>query len=68
MAALRLGDINYLGVDIDWIAGLLEHHGTPAGQLGLYLKAYYQTARTHLDGRGQLILDWLGRTIRENGL
>jgi DNA-binding transcriptional MerR regulator len=68
MAALRLGDINYLGVDIDWIAGLLEHHGTPAGQLGLYLKAYYQAARTHLDGRGQLILDWLERTIRENGL
>jgi len=68
MAALRLGDINYLGVDIDWIAGLLENHGIPAGQLGRYLKAYHQAARTHLDERGQLILGWLQGTIRGNGL
>jgi DNA-binding transcriptional MerR regulator len=68
IAALKLGDIDYLGIDIDWIAGLLENHGIPAGQLGLYLTTYYQAARTHLDERGQLILDWLERTIRDNGL
>ncbi len=68
IAALKLGDIDYLGIDIDWIAGLLENHGIPAGQLGFYLTAYYQAARTYLDERGQLILDWLEQTIRENGL
>ena len=68
MAALRLGDIDYLGVDIDWIAGLLENHGIPAGQLGRYLQAYHQAVRTHLDERGQLILGWLEGTIRGNGL
>ncbi len=67
IAALKLGDIDYLGIDIDWIAGLLEHHGIPAGQLGLYLTAYYQAAKTHLDEEGQLILDWLEQTIRDNG-
>lgn len=67
IAALKLGDIDYLGIDIDWIAGLLENHDIPAEQLGLYLTTYHQAATTHLDERGGLILDWLERTISGNG-
>ena len=67
-AALRLGDIDCLGINIDWIAGLLENHDIPAEQLGLYLTTYHQAATTHLDERGGLILDWLERTISGNGL
>jgi hypothetical protein len=68
IAALKLGDIDYLGIDIDWIARLLESHNIPAGQLGLYLTTYYQAATTHLDEKGGPILDWLERTIGGNGL
>lgn len=67
IAALKLGDINYLRIDIDWVVELLEHHGVPAGELDLYLRAYYGAASTQLDDRGQLILDWLEATLQDNG-
>ena len=68
IAALRLGDIDYLGNDINWIAGLLEHHELPAGQLGLFLRTYHRVVSDHLDERGRPILDWFEHIIRPNSL
>ena len=68
IAALRLEDINYLGIEIDWIAGLLHNQEIPAGQLGLYLRTYCQAASAQLDEKGGLILGWFERTIRQSGL
>jgi DNA-binding transcriptional MerR regulator len=68
IAALKLGNLDYLGIDIDWIAQLLENRNIKAKELGLYLTTYHRAAATHLDERGGLILDWLKRTISSNGL
>jgi DNA-binding transcriptional MerR regulator len=68
IAALRLGDINYLGNEIDWIKGLLDNHAIPAEHLGRFAKAYHQAASAHLDERGRPILDWFKERIWENSL
>lgn len=57
-AALSLGDINLILPDMDWVAGLLRGRGLPTSQLGHYLAAYGAAAASHLDARGQPIVDW----------
>jgi DNA-binding transcriptional MerR regulator len=63
-AALRLGDVNFVGVDIEWVAGLLSNYRLPGTMLRRYLEVYYQAATTHLDQRSALIVDWLARVTR----
>jgi DNA-binding transcriptional MerR regulator/methylmalonyl-CoA mutase cobalamin-binding subunit len=66
-AALALGDMSYLGTDLEWIKGLLSNYDLPVAGLRGYLVAYLQAAREHLDERGEPIVTWLDRVIRENG-
>ncbi len=64
IAALTLGDMNYLDPDIDWIEGLLvNHYEIPAGSLDAYLEAYYDSLVRNLDQRGYLIIDWMARVL-----
>jgi hypothetical protein len=63
-AALRLGDVNFVGVDIEWVAGLLSNYRLPGTMLRRYLEVYYQAATTHLDQRSAMIIDWLARVTR----
>lgn len=58
-AALRLGDLNFLRTDITWIQGLLAERRLPEEALRMYLRAYYQAAVEHLDGRGAVIVGYL---------
>ena len=67
-AALALGDMCYLGTDIEWVAGLLGNYSLPVEGLRSYLIAYYEAARQHLDDRGEPVVTWLAQVIRENGL
>jgi DNA-binding transcriptional MerR regulator len=60
-AALTLGDMEFLEVDIDWIEGLLRNRRLPRELLVSYLNAYYQAARTHMDHRGTPVIDHLAR-------
>jgi hypothetical protein len=62
-AALELGDLNYLGADIEWIGGLLRQRGAPPGALTAFLRAYHQAAEAELDERGQPILDWFSSLL-----
>jgi methanogenic corrinoid protein MtbC1 len=66
MAALVLGDMEFIGVDIDWVAGLLSNHRLPVDLLRDYLKVYYQAVKTQMDDRGQPIISWLGRVSVES--
>jgi DNA-binding transcriptional MerR regulator len=66
MAALRLGEMDFLGVDIEWVEGLLGNHRLPSKLLYDYLDIYRQAAKTHLDERGAPIIDWLERVVRAN--
>jgi hypothetical protein len=63
MAALTLGDMDFLGVDIEWIEGLLGNHQLPSEMLYDYLNVYRQAANTHLDERGAPVVDWLTRVV-----
>jgi DNA-binding transcriptional MerR regulator len=63
MAALMLGDMNFLGSEMGWIERLLNNYGLPTDLLQGYLNAYYQAAKSHLDERGAPILDWLVQVV-----
>ncbi|UCC61973.1 MAG: MerR family transcriptional regulator [Anaerolineae bacterium] len=62
-AALALGDMAYLGCEIEWVEGLLFNYQLPTELLGHYLKAYHQALTTHLDERGKPIITWLGELL-----
>lgn len=66
IAALTLGDIDFLGADINWVEGLLTNHGLPADALPTFLDAYHQAAQTYLDERGAPIINWLARAAGES--
>lgn len=64
-AALILGDMAYLGQDLQWIGTLLANYGVNHGSLTAYLSAYLQAAREHLDERAAPILSWLEQVTAE---
>ncbi|MCL4300374.1 MAG: MerR family transcriptional regulator [Anaerolineae bacterium] len=66
IAALLLGNIDFLGADIIWIEGLFINHQMPTEQLRRYLNAYRQAVQTHLDERGKIIRDWLAQLLLED--
>jgi hypothetical protein len=49
VAALKLGDMKFLGSEITWIEGLMNNYGLDANYLPAYLDAYYKAAKQHLD-------------------
>jgi DNA-binding transcriptional MerR regulator len=59
MAALQLGDMAYLGTEIDWIYQLLANHDLSQEWLQQYLNAYYEAADKHLNDNGRPIVNWL---------
>ena len=60
VAALRLGDMSFVGTDLEWVEGLLIHHRAPDGDtLRRYLRTYRQAVADHLGGAGSPIVDWL---------
>jgi DNA-binding transcriptional MerR regulator len=60
IAALRLGDMTFVGSDLEWVEGLLIHHRAPdGGTLRHYLRAYRKAVADHLGGAGAPIVDWL---------
>jgi hypothetical protein len=58
-AALALGNIEFLGTDIEWVRGLLKNHRVPDEALIDYLGAYHQAAARQL-GEESPVIDWLG--------
>jgi hypothetical protein len=64
IAALTLGNMDYLNPDIDWIEGLLvNHHQMPAEALEGYLNTYYEATVRHLDQQGYAVIEWLSRLL-----
>jgi DNA-binding transcriptional MerR regulator/methylmalonyl-CoA mutase cobalamin-binding subunit len=62
-AALALGDMDYLGADIEWVTGLLRNHQLPSEAFFEYLDVYHQAVVEKLDDSGQPITDWLGKLV-----
>jgi DNA-binding transcriptional MerR regulator len=62
-AALALGDMDFLGTDIEWVASLLRNCRLPVEALYSYLHAYRQTIGEQLDERGEPIITWFGKLL-----
>lgn len=63
VAALTLGDIDFVDDSIDWLAELNSDDYVPVETLDDYLGVYCQAARKRLDERGAPIVAWLSRRI-----
>jgi DNA-binding transcriptional MerR regulator len=64
-AALALGDMDFLGTDVEWVTGLLRNHRLPVEALYGYLRAYHHVTIEELDERGEPIITWLGKLISQ---
>lgn len=58
LAALKLGDMDLVAAEIEWVGGLMGSRDLDQGLLQTYLVAYRQALVDTLDHRGQLIVDW----------
>jgi methanogenic corrinoid protein MtbC1 len=58
MAALKLGDMDLVEDEVQWIGGLMTRRSVDAGLLEIYLMSYKQSLIDTLDQRGQIIVDW----------
>jgi hypothetical protein len=65
-AGLRLGDMNLLKHEIDWLTGLLGSHDISIEYLPKYLSLYKQVVDKNLDERGQPVKDWLDLVVNES--
>jgi MerR family transcriptional regulator, light-induced transcriptional regulator len=61
IAALVLGEINYLDYSVEWLNGLLEHYGQSPAFAVQYYKAFYQAVQEQPDFQAGPILEWLAR-------
>lgn len=67
LAALSLGDINYLHPNIEWIKGLLDARNYDLGDFKRYLEIFSEVAATELSGQAQPLLKWLNTHVEELG-
>ena len=58
-AALTLGDLDFMGDNLEWVGGLLANYGANHDALQYYLQAYREAAHEQLDPVGEPILTWL---------
>jgi MerR family transcriptional regulator, light-induced transcriptional regulator len=60
-AALRLGDINLITANINWVHGLLMnyHYRMPERLMHRYISMYYDAAKVNLDERADPLFTWL---------
>jgi DNA-binding transcriptional MerR regulator len=58
-AALTLGDISFLGTDIEWVTQLLRNLDIPQESLDRYISAYSKAIASQLGEEGRLISDYL---------
>lgn len=66
LAALSLGDLDFLQVDLAWVDGLLSYHNLSRELLPQYLRRYSQAARSSLGEEGQPVVEWLAHLTQEN--
>ncbi len=69
MAALTLGNMDFLGPNMQWIEALLvTHYQMPLHLLDDYLSAYHASARIHLTAKASPVLRWFAQLLeREDG-
>jgi hypothetical protein len=68
IAALRLGDLDYINADLNWVEGLIINYDIPAEHLSRYMAIYATAAEQLLTApAGQLIVEWLATMAKQIG-
>lgn len=57
-AALQLGDMSYVSVEIDWLRMLLTSHATHPEQLVNFMEVYSRAVDKNINGQGKPIVEW----------
>jgi methanogenic corrinoid protein MtbC1 len=66
LSALKLGDLDYIGPNLQWLEGMIVNHNMPPDVLCHFLAAYHAAAAQHLDAlAGQPIVDWLAKVTAD---
>lgn len=63
MAALKLGGMELLGIDIAYLEHLLVSYRPSPERLQDYLLTYYQAAKIHLGEPAAVVVDWLAQLV-----
>lgn len=64
LSALRLGDLRYIGSNLQWIEGMIVNHDIPPEALNHFLTTYHEAAERYLTApAGRPIVSWLEQVI-----
>jgi MerR family transcriptional regulator, light-induced transcriptional regulator len=63
LASLQLGDMGYISAEIDWLTVMLKSHQLPVQMVPRYLETYARAVREHLNGHGNLIVNWINSQL-----
>ncbi len=62
LAALKLGDLDFIGPNLQWLEGMMINHNMPPTVLCSFLKTYHSAAVQHLDApAGEPVVRWLAK-------
>lgn len=60
MSALKLGNLDYIGSNLEWVEGMMINHNMPPQALYDFLATYHEATVLHLTApAGQLVVRWL---------
>ena len=66
LSALKLGNLDFIGPNLQWLEGMMINHNMPPTVLCDFLKAYHRAAAQHLDApSGEPVVSWLARVVAE---
>ncbi len=67
VAALALGNMNYVSDEMDWIKYLLHAYNQPEEELVKFMDAYAKAVDKHINGSGAPIKQWLANESAKLG-
>jgi len=68
LSALKLGDLDYIGPNLQWLEGMMINLNLPAAALCDFLRAYHAATGQHLDPvLGRPVVAWLAKVVAECG-
>jgi hypothetical protein len=65
LAALHLGNMDYLDSEIDWLVQLIKAHNLPVRIVYDYLGLYGNAVSGQLAEQGKPIIEWLNRQLKQ---
>jgi len=65
VAALHLGDMNYVSDEMNWVKFLLHAYQRPDEELISFMDAYAQAVNKHINGSSKPIYEWLAAEAKK---